>query len=238
MGLVAVRNFILFLILAVCLAGPAAAQRRVSARAQVQTVMDGKVTTVTKEVYCSANGRLVTVFHSPELAYIISNPKGEVQIYRPSAKEVISEVKEDFSDRDDLLYLFLTGRVDDMGLAGYGYKLVSSKQEEGGIIRKAYRCDEPGRIPRVELVTENFLPIYLAYIDGGGKVVSKTWFTQYLKLPRFFLPARVTNVSYTTSRDSVITRTTYSDVKVDPDSPLFDFQVPADARLVPLNKRK
>ena len=125
-----------------------------------------------------------------------------------------------------------------MGLAGYGYKLVSSKQEEGGIIRKAYRCDEPGRIPRVELVTENFLPIYLAYIDGGGKVVSKTWFTQYLKLPRFFLPARVTNVSYTTSRDSVITRTTYSDVKVDPDSPLFDFQVPADARLVPLNKRK
>ena len=126
----AVRNFILFLILAVCLAGPAAAQRRGSARAQVQTVMDGKVTTVTKEVYCSANGRLVTVFHSPELAYIISNPKGEVQIYRPSAKEVISEVKEDFSDRDDLLYLFLTGRVDDMGLAGYGYKLVSSKQEK------------------------------------------------------------------------------------------------------------
>ena len=237
-GLVAARKSILFLILAVCLAGPAAAQRRVSASAQVQTVMDGKVTTVTKEVYCSANGRLVTVFHSPELLYIISNPKGEVQIYRPSAKEVISEVKEDFSDRDDLLYLFLTGRVDDMGLAGYGYKLVSSKQEEGGIIRKAYRCDEPGRIPRVELVTENFLPIYLAYIDGGGKVVSKTWFTQYLKLPRFFLPARVTNVSYTTSRDSVITRTTYSDVQVDPDSPLFDFQVPADARLVPLNKRK
>ena len=136
----AARNFILFLSLAVCLAAPAAAQRRVSASAQVQTVMDGKVTTVTKEVYCSANGRLVTVFHSPELAYIISNPKGEVQIYRPSAKEVISEVKEDFSDRDDLLYLFLTGRVDDMGLAGYGYKLVSSKQEEGGIIR-----DEPDR---------------------------------------------------------------------------------------------
>ena len=208
------------------------AQRKVSAQARVQTVMDGKVTTVTKTLYCQANGRMVTVFSDPYPYYVITNPLGESQLYIPSTHEVMQQTSEEYSDRDDLIYLFLSGRVEDMGLVYFGYSLVSSQREGDGIVKKTFRTTAAGKVPTVEVVTQNQLPIYLAYIDAGGKVLSRTYLSEYTRLPRFTMPARVTNIAYTQARDSVITRTTYSQIQVDVDDPHFSFQVPADAKPV------
>ena len=114
----------------------AAAQRRVAADVEVKTLYGGKVTTVSSKMYCTSSGRLVQVFNSPSLYYTVTNPNGEFQLYIPASNEVYSDRKEDFSDRDNLLYLFISGRSDDMGLGLYGYKLASTSREGDGLLKR------------------------------------------------------------------------------------------------------
>ena len=209
----------------------AAAQRRVAADVEVKTLYGGKVTTVSSKVFCSSSGRLVQVFDSPSRYYTVTNPNGEFQLYIPGTNEVYSERKEDFSDRDDLLYLFLSGRSDDMGLGLYGYKLSSTTREEDGLLKRTYVPVAPGKgASKVELVLENYLPIYLAYYNEGGAVVSKTYLSSYTRFPNLVLPLRVTSVQYTSKKDSSLVRTIYSNVRLDGQDPMFDFRVPSDAK--------
>ena len=209
------------------------AQRRVSAGMEVKTLYGGKVTTVASKVYCASSGRLVQVFESPDHYYTITNPDGEFKVYYPGTNEVYSERKEDFSDRDNVLYLFLSGRGDDMGLGLYGYKLAGIVREGGGIVKRTYVPSAPGKgVAKVELVQENYLPIYLAYYNDGGAVVSKVYLSSYSRQGNIMLPLRVTSVQYTSKKDSTLVRTIYSDVKVDGQDPMFDFQVPAGAKPV------
>ena len=211
----------------------AAAQRRVAAEVEVKTVYAGKVTTVKNRSYCSSSGKLVQVFDSPYTYYTVTNPDGEFKMYIPGRKEVYSSRKEDFSDRDDLLYLFLSGHADDMGLSQYGYKLNSTVREDGGILKRTYVPAAPGKgASKVELVLENFLPIYIAYYNSGGAVVSRTYLSSYAKLRTLALPCRVTSVNYTSKKDSTIVRTVYSNIRTDGNDPMFDFTVPKDAKPV------
>ena len=211
----------------------AAAQRRVAADVEVKTLYGGKVTTVNSKVFCSSSGHMVQVFDSPDTYYTITNPNGEFKLYFPSTNEVYSERMEDYSDRDDLLYLFLSGRSDDMGLGLYGYKLSSTSKEEGGLLKRTYLPMGPGKgVSKVELVMENYLPIYLAYYDSSGAVVSRTYLSSYSRFSNLMLPLRVTSVQYTAKKDSSLVRTVYSNVRTDGSDPMFDFKVPADAKPV------
>ena len=211
----------------------AAAQRSVAADVEVKTLYAGKVTTVKNKVYCNSSGRMVRVFDSPSLYYTVTNPNGEFSLYIPETNEVYSDRKDDFSDKDDLVYLFLSGRSGDMGLSLYGYKLSSTSQEGEGLVKRTYVTAVKGKgVAKVELVLENYLPIYLAYYDAGGAVVSKTYLSSYSKFTNFVLPLRVTSVQFTSKKDSTLVRTVYSNVRLDGDDPMFDFQVPADAKPV------
>ena len=120
-----------------------------------------------------------------------------------------------------------------MGLGLYGYKLAGTVREDGGIVKRTYVPSSPGKgVAKVELVQENYLPIYLAYYNDGGSVVSKVYLSSYSRLGNMMLPLRVTSVQYTSKKDSTLVRTIYSDVKVDGQDPMFDFQVPAGAKPV------
>ena len=188
----------------------AAAQRRVAADVEVKTLYGGKVTTVSSKMYCTSSGRLVQVFDSPSPYYTVTNPNGEFQLYIPGSNEVYSDRKEDFSDRDNLLYLFLSGRSDDMGLGLYGYKLASTSREGDGLLKRTYIPVTSGKgVSKVELVLENYLPIYLAYYNEGGAVVSRTYLSSYTRFTNIALPLRVTSVQYTSKKDSSLVRTIY-----------------------------
>jgi hypothetical protein len=50
------------------------------------------------------------------------------------------------------------------------------------------------------------------------------------------LPTRTTSITYTSPKDSSVMRTIYSGIRVDEDDPLFHFEVPADAKIVPVDK--
>lgn len=120
-----------------------------------------------------------------------------------------------------------------MGLGLYGYKLSATSVEDGGVVKRTYTPSVPGKgVSKVELVQENRLPIYLAYYNAGGAVVSKTYLSSYTRFSNLMLPLRVTSVQFTNKKDSTLVRTIYSDVQVDGQDPMFDFKVPADAKPV------
>lgn len=219
----------LFLLLA---ALPAGAQRKVSADVEVKTVNNGKLTTVTKSVYCTNNGRLVTIFRKPYTYYMVSNAKGEVQIYRPDTNEILPQTDKTLSSNTELISMFMQGRIDDMGLGFFGYKVTSTERDEG-YIKKTFSSADP-QLPLVTIVYEDYLPIYCEYNGPDGKLISKKYLSDYKRFGRFVLPCRSTDIAYGEKRDSAVTRTIYSNVKVDVDDPNFDFKVPADAKPMPI----
>ena len=124
-----------------------------------------------------------------------------------------------------------------MGLGLYGYKLSSTSKEEGGLLKRTYLPISPGKgVSKVELVLENYLPIYLAYYDSAGSVVSRTYLSSYSRFSNLMLPLRVTSVQYMAKKDSSLVRTVYSNVRIDGNDPRFDFKVPADAKPVKSSK--
>ena len=214
-------------LLLVLLALPAAAQRKVSADVEIRTVVDHKSSTVTKSVHCESNGRMVTVFKKPSPYYMVSNSKGEVQLYRPSTNEVLSQIDQSMSSNTELVFLFMSGHIDDLGLGWFGYK-VTATGRDGEYTKKTFTPADTQR-PRVEIVYEKYLPIYCEYTSPEGKIISKKYLSDYQRFGRFMMPLRSTDISYGKGRDSTVTRTIYSSVRVDEDDPAFGFTVPADA---------
>ena len=224
-----VKSYILPLLL--CLAAlPAGAQRKVSADVEVKTVTNGKLTTVTKSVYCTNNGRLVTLFRHPYTYYVVSNAKGETQIYRPDTNEVLPQTDKSLSSNADLVYLFMQGRIDDLGLGYFGYKVTDTSRDEG-YIKKTFTPADSQR-PLVTIVYEDYLPIYCEYTSPEGKLLDKKYLSDYQRFGRFIMPCRSTDISFGEKHDSTVTRILYKNVRVDVDDPAFNFEVPADAKPV------
>ena len=224
----------LLLSLLIGISATAAAQTRVAADVEVKTVLAGKSTTVRSRVCCSAGGNLIQAFSEPYPYYTVTNAKGEFRLYVPSSNEVVTKRSDEYSSRDDLLQLFLSGRTDDLGLMSYGYKLSSTRTDEDGLVIRTYVPARSGGkgAAKVELVLENYLPIYIGYYDTADRLVSKTYFSHYLQLRDFAFPTRSTAISYTAKKDSTIVRTLYSNIQTDGKDPLFDFTIPADAKAV------
>lgn len=193
-------------------------------------MMDGKVSTVTKRVFCHGGGRVVTVFNYPTRSVTVSNLLGELTVYSPASNEVYTARSDDYSTKDELLYIFLSGRSSDLGLSAFGYVMESSAPEEGGIVKRTYRTSRKGDVPVVAVVLKDYLPIYAEYRDHDGRVLSKTYLSGYDYSSRLVFPSRVTAIDYVKDgKDSTVTRTLYSNVAVGSDEPEFDFKVPSGA---------
>ena len=212
---------------------PAGAQRKVSADVEVKTVAKGKLSTVTKSVYCTSNGRLVTLYKTPLKYYSIANSKGEFQLYNPDSNEVMSQYDPTLSSTTELVSIFMSGRVDDLGVGYLGYRLSDTGREDG-YVRKTFTHPDPLH-PKVSIVYENYLPIYCEYTSPEGKVVNRKYLSNYQQFGRMMLPLRSTDISYGAGKDSTVVRTIYSSVRIDADDPAFDFTVPADAKPMKLD---
>ncbi len=229
----ALKNAIIPLLLVLsCL--PLSAQRKVSADVEVKTVINGKVSTVTKSVYCNRNGRLVTLFRTPNKYFAVTNAKGEIQVYNPATNEVLTRIDDSMSSTTELLMLYLNGHIDDLGLGYFGYKATGTSRD-GEYLKKVFTSPDTQK-PRVEIVYENYLPIYCEYTSPEGKCLSRKYLSEYNTFGRFTLPLRITDITYGKGRDSSVVRTIYSSVQPDKDDPAFDFTVPADARPMKLEE--
>ena len=236
MGIALRRSNILIILTAAALLAPdvASAQRRISADVEVKQAAAGKVATITKRIHCSLDGRAVIQFLKPQEYILVTNVRGETRMFIPSTNEVIIDNSAAITSQDELVSVFMGGRAEDLGLGLYGYRLQSTTREDG-LVKKTYITDKSGDIPKVEIVYENYLPIYCGYIDASGKTVSKTYYSKYVTAGRMMLPTRTTSITYTSPKDSSVMRTIYSDIVVDGDDPLFDFQIPSNAKVVTAN---
>jgi len=90
------------------------------------------------------------------------------------------------------------------------------------------------QIQKVELVHERQNPIYLAYVEATGKVVKKVYFYDYIQVGDIEFPTSITQIDYMASNDSIVTKTTYSDIKVDNQmkTDYLDFEIPRNARVI------
>lgn len=231
------RKYLALTILLIANTISISAQRKVTADVEVSQVASGKVATITKRVHCSNDGRVIIHFLKPDEYYVMTNSKGEMKMFMPRTNEVLMENSSDLSSRDELISIFMSGRVDDLGLAAFGYALSSTTREDG-YIKKTFTTAQKKKYPSIEIVFESFLPIYCGYLDASGKTVRKTYFSKYAPVGRMMFPTRMTEINYTSPKDSTVARTVYSNIKVDQDDPMFRFEVPSDAKVVKLKQAK
>jgi len=215
---------------------PAFGQRRISADVEVKNVAGHNVVTTTKSVYCTNNGRLVVCNYKP-LEYVMeTNINGETKFYFPKTKEVLVENQGLTSSKDELLTVFLLGRIEDLGVGLYGYMLQSTDFVEDGMMKKTFKCMDPTMPPYTEIVYgSDYLPIYSATLTEDGHVQTKVYYSQYKNVGYVPFPHRQTQITYNSPTDSTVTRTIYSNVVVDGNDKMFDFQVPADAKPMDLS---
>ena len=204
-------------------------------------MVGNNVTTVTKSVYCSNNGRLVAYFHSP-LNYVVeTNILGETKIYFPAKNEVFMDNNGSMTATDELLSILIFGRMDDLGLSLSGYKLKATERLEDGMLKKTFAASRSDMPPICEVVyNKDYLPIYSATLTEDGYVTVKVFYSHYEMVQYAPFPCRSTQIVYNSPKDSTIIRTIYSNIKVDGDDKWFDFSIPQDAKpmdISALNKR-
>lgn len=161
--------------------------------------------------------------------YMISNIKGECKFYFPDSNEVYTDVNQVYGSMNELIPLFLSGRIDDLGLRSFGYRQQSSAVEDG-LLKKTFVNPSDANAATVEVVFRDYLPIFCKYTLPGGKVVNRTYYSDYRTEGTFTMPCRVTGIDYGDKKDSTVTRTIYSNLKVDQPDSVLDFEIPSDAR--------
>ena len=213
------------------------AQNRVSADAEIVRVNKGLAITVRKEIFFNANGRMVVRYLHPEEYYMVTNTFGEARIYRPKANEVMVINDSFLSSESELIYYFLTNKIEDLGLRDLGFSLSSTRSEGNKIVRTFTPSDNNSNFSKIEMVHENHLPVYCAYFDTKSRIVQKIYYSDYQMLSFTVFPKRITEITYIAANDSIVSRKLYSNIKVGRDaiSQYFDFSIPSDAKIVDSN---
>lgn len=206
---------------------------RLSATVTTRQVQQGKSVTVRGEMFYQSNGNMVTHFTFPREVVILSTKLGETRIYDPRRNTVIRYQSESFSTQTTQLAFFLNGTTADMGLTQLGF-VQDKTTSTGKLLITEWRLKTPNAkapIQRVRIVYDRANPIYMHYADGAGKILRKVFYYGYQPIDGRPFPATTTEIVYQ-ERDSTVSKTVYSDFRLNRDatSPYFEYAIPASAR--------
>ena len=141
----------------------------------------------------------------------------------------------DFSSENSFIHDFLNGNTNDMGLKRMGFQLKSTKVEDDMVISSWIPpLDMSAKMSRAELVSENYLPIYMAFFGKKEKLLSKIFYYNYQKTGELNIPLTITEFQYLPNGDSTITKRNYSDIKLNEqvDQKWFNYKIPDNAKIV------
>ncbi|MCF8373891.1 MAG: hypothetical protein K9H64_19870 [Bacteroidales bacterium] len=218
------------------------AQEKVRAKRENNKAANGQLMKVKAEVYYHiSEGKIVMHNTYPQEFIMITNDKGEAKIYFPTKNQVLVEQKDMYSADSDMLYFFLTGNASDMGLADQGFQLTNTHFEGQLMITKwTAPVIMNENISQVELVLDNYLPVYLEFLSKEDKPINKLYFSKYENVGSNRVPLRITEIIYVGENDSIVNRLDYSDIltgsNVSPE--YFDFKIPDDAQLIKMTHEK
>lgn len=204
-------------------------------------LLKGKVITVVGDIYYQyLNGTMSIHYTKPTDYVFLTNLKGEAKIYYPDKNEVITQQNQIFSSENDVLYEFLSNHQADMGLKELGFTMTSSKKEDKMIVTvwtpDAYNSKQ---VSKVELVHENYFPIYIAYFNDANRIFKKSYFSNYFTSIQTPFPTRIIDIDYLPNGDSIVNRKIYSEVRINQEanSLYFNFVIPANAKLSNFSKK-
>ena len=209
---------------------------KISLRLKIQTVDNGNlITSESTTYYRLKDGLLVTVGIIPDENITIINAKGELKTYNSTQNSVLLMNDEELSSKRSFFYYFLNSKDKDMGLPTDGYKLLKTKIEGNIVVTKWKNevMDNP-QIAFVELAHANNSCIYTEYLDKNSKTLQKVYYSKFASFGSSKLPLLITEFNYMKNGDSVITRKTYSDLKINEqvESKYLNFKIPDNAKLV------
>jgi outer membrane lipoprotein-sorting protein len=224
---------LLFVVILICTSFDFASVDRIAMRMGSQSLNRGKVVRVEADLYFqSLNGRLVTNYLVPFGQVMISNNKGELAIYNTESNSVSYRQGAEYSTESNLIHFFLQGKTQDLGLNDFGFLLTSTEFKDGLVITEWFPPASLYHLfNRIELVHQDFLPVYVAYYDAQRKLAKKVYYSGYQHLSDISLPTLITEFNYI-GNDSIINRIRFSDIRINHNaqSSWFNFEIPADAK--------
>ena len=230
-----------FILMALCLlgAGPARAQRFFHVDEETKTVKDGKMKMVKKQIYYTRGGDLNILWKSGNTSYYSNtSPFGVSKFYYPLSNEVVTLDANMMKASDELLVLFADGSAEDLGLSREGFFLKSSKKDGDFLVRRFEPRESGGMCAWAEIVyNSDYLPVYGAYYDKKGNIITKTYLSNYSGENGFMFPMRVTEISFfKEKKDSTVRLDIYRNLEIDVRSDTHYFRIPADAKPVELKE--
>lgn len=210
---------------------------RIQANVELKQLDRGKSITLKSQIFYQSNGDCVTHYTYPVEYFVITNKLGEVKIYDPSKNTVLVEQNNVYSSKTSPFYYFLSGKSNDMGLADFGFTPSKTYSEKSNIVSewKKKKVDIAIPVQMVKLVHQQQNPIYMEYRSDNSKILRKVYYYNYTKLNQFDFPTTTTDIVFSTkTKDSVINKTTYTDIKLNDEATgnFFAFKIPATAKKI------
>lgn len=207
---------------------------KVYAKMESKQLQNGKYIVLKSELCYKQTGELTTHFTSPTEYIVLTNKAGELKMYDPKNNTIITKQANTFSSQTSQIYYFMSGKVADMGLVDLGYVPVKTYPENSVIVSEWQRKvpDEKSLVQTVKLVHMQQRPIFMEYKDKNKAAVRKVYYYGYKAFANLYFPSTTTEIIFNTKTDSVVTKTVYSDFKINEEavSKYFDFKIPVDAK--------
>ncbi|MBN4049778.1 hypothetical protein JYT36_00965, partial [Bacteroidales bacterium AH-315-N07] len=139
-----------------------------------RSVHQGVKTIVKAEVFYHASGKMVSHFNYPVSYTVLNNAQGEISIYDPENNSVQTMQNDIFTSTTSNFHYFVHNKTNDMGLGDLGFKLIETKFEDHLKITKwVPKITMNQKLTSIELVHDNFKPIYIGYRDINYQVIKK-----------------------------------------------------------------
>lgn len=209
--------------------------QKIALKMVTRSAKDGFTSKIEADIYYSANGKMITYFLYPEEYITITNSKGEFALYNQNKNTVFQSQNEAFSSETSFFYFFLNNKKTDLGLSDMGFQITNTTFEEGLTVTEwAPPVQMAAQLGGVKLVHNRQNPIFMSYKDVANNIIKKTYYYDYVNYSGIDLPTSVTQIDFVSQTDSVLTKTTYSDIRMNNqvDEKLLKFEIPENAIVV------
>lgn len=215
---------------------PSEAIQQLSVRLQIRKIQQKRVLKYDVDLLYKANGTMISYFRPPNHRYMITNSKGDLQIYSPDSNRVKMTRNEWVSSEGAVLSYFIKSETETMGLDKEGFEILEVKTEDSLRIATWGRPGESlemQTIQKVEMVHKNGNLIFMGYVKPDGSYFKKAYFSQFSSVNGAKLPGRSIEIMWTSPKDSLVEDTRFVDYRANEqaDSALTHFTIPADAEI-------
>lgn len=220
-----------------CFSAAAQTGSFISVKQKTEVLENHRKITTSVDLFLNNDKQTITKYYHASPDFIMhTNALGEIKTYYPESNEVAYRQIAGMSSKRNLLYYFANNLIDNLGLVDEGFQLVSNGYEGSYYVTVWQAPSSLQGVGSVKMVFENGLPVYSEYQASKEKIMRKIYYANYQDFRQFRLPMQIVEISYKSETDSIISRTSFSDVKVSltDDNSYFNFKIPEDAK--PISK--